>query len=153
MGVRWRSLLSGQRSAAGGEDPEPGNRWFPGQPPTALHFDHAGWLMANGDRWDPERCGEGVDLVSLRLESPQHLALTFQGLGSNESTRIDFPGVTDLAIDGSFDLGRTPNGWEVLGTQMVRAERNRDDGRQVYSLELSNSGVTFASLLGSPSNE
>ena len=109
--------------------------------------------MLTGNRWDAESFGAGVELVSLRLESPERLALTFRVNGSNESTLIVFHGVAELVIDGSFDLGRTPNGWEVFGTSMLRAEQDRDDGRQVYCLELANSSVTFASPLGSLSSE
>lgn len=67
-------------------------------------------------------------------------------MGDREPRRFAFHDVTDLQLDGSFDLGMTATGWGVLGTSMLVAERERGDGRLVYVLERSNALVCFASL-------
>ena len=143
LSLRGR-LRSGKVSAGRGAD----NRWFPGQPPAALHFDHSGWQMVTGEWWNAEDFDEGVNLVSLEFEPPDRLMLRLQVIGKNEPIDIVFEGVTDLVIDGPFAMGTTTSGFEVSGTQLLRAERDREDGRKVHCVELPDSAVTFASRPG-----
>ena len=119
------------------------NRWFPGQRRARFEY---GWTLVAGETWDAEKL-QDVDLTGLALRPPMTLELDFE-IGEADSRRLEFPDVADLQIDGAFDIGRTDRGWEVLGTPMLVAAKERDDGRRVYLLELPNALLCFASRPG-----
>ena len=121
------------------------NRWFPGQRANP-RFEFGGWRLATGERWDAEAF-EDVDLAGFHLDATRALVLDFR-IEAHNSRRLEFPEVGDLQVEGSFDFGKTPLGWEVMGTQMLVGDHERDDGRLVYVLELSNALLCFASRPG-----
>lgn len=120
------------------------SRWFPGQHGASQRFE-SGWQLAAGRRWDAEDVEGGVELTGLRLAPSRTLELDFV-IDEREPRRFVFADITEFQVDGAFDLGTTAAGWEVMGTAMFVAERERDDGRLVYVLELSNGLVCFASF-------
>lgn len=122
------------------------SRWFPGQE-SEQRYDHGGWLLADGQRWDCESEG-GADLTSLRVHAPRTLSLEFRrvGLGSRV---LDFASLTDLQVDADLQWeGESESGWEVLGTSMLVAARPRADELVVYVLELPQGLLCFASAVG-----
>lgn len=121
-----------------------GSRWFPGELGASQRFER-GWQLSAGQRWDAEEVEGGVDLVCLRLTPMRTLELDFL-VEERKQRRFEFHDIAEIQIDGSFDLGLTTAGWEVMGTSMLVADGHRDDLRLVYVLELSNALVCFASL-------
>lgn len=120
------------------------SRWFPGQRGARQRFEF-GWSLAEGRRWDAEQYAGGVELAGLRLLPERTLELDLL-VEERVVYRFNFPQFTELQVDGSFDIGTTAAGWEVSGTSMLVAERDRADGRLVYLLELPRALVCFASM-------
>ena len=69
-------------------------------------------------------------------------------IDARTSISLHFDQVADLQIDGAFEFGWRPEGWDVMGTPMLVGQRPRSDGRLVYVIELSNSLICIASLPG-----
>ena len=122
---------------------EPLNRWFPGEtePPV---FEY-GWVLNAGERWNAED-HERVSLTCLEFQA-RSLDVKFY-IDARTSISLHFDQVADLQIDGAFEFGWRPEGWDVMGTPMLVGQRPRSDGRLVYVIELSNSLICIASLPG-----
>jgi len=121
--------------------PAPDSRWFPGQ---WVRGTSSGWLLADGGRWVGADL-DVVDLVALVIHPPTTLALSVI-VGEDAHWTLEFPGLSELQVDGQLQHGQTECGWEVMGTAMLVADRPRDDGRVVYMLDLPTALVCFASF-------
>ena len=119
------------------------NRWFPGER-SLPRLEH-GWRLAAGERWVSEAF-DAVDLEEMHLRPSRILELGLRV--DDDSKRIGFADVADVHVDGSFHVGTTSFGWEVMGTSMLVGESERADGRWVYVVELPVAILTFASLPG-----
>lgn len=121
----------------------PNSRWFPGQ---CVRGSHSGWLLANGEHWTEDET-HAIDLASLVIHPPSTLRLSLI-LDTDTKWTLEFEGLSELQVDGDFQIGRNENGWEVLdiGLSMLIADLPRDDGRLVYMLELPSALICFASF-------
>ena len=137
---RIRRLLSRPARRRPGLPP-PDSRWFPGQ---WVRGSSCGWLLADGERWVGAD-SEVVDLVSLVIHPPTTLTLSVI-VDEDAHWTLEFPGLSELQVDGQLQYGHTEYGWEVMGTDMLVADRPRDDGRVVYMLEMPTALVCFASF-------
>ncbi|MCA0253110.1 MAG: hypothetical protein LCH76_12680 [Actinobacteria bacterium] len=122
------------------------NPWFPGQS-GSLRFE-SGWELQGQGIWDVDSpdAPEAVDMVRLSMDVPGTLSLTFR-IDYEALRRIEFPGLVYVEITGDM-APQDESGWEVMGTQMIAAPLPRQDGRVVYLLDVPNTLICFASLVG-----
>lgn len=108
-----------------------------------------GWILDGGETWDVESpdVPEDVDLISLDVGVPAVLTLTFR-MNQERIRRVEFAGLASFELSGEMYPDAPEDGWEVMGTGMVRAPSPRDDGRVVYLLEVPGWSICFASLAG-----
>lgn len=121
--------------------PAPDSRWCPGQWVRGMRN---GWVLADGER----RVGadvDGVDLVSLVIRPPTTLTLSVI-VGEDAHRTLEFPGLSELPVDGQLQHGMTDCVWDVLCTAMLVADQPRAEGRVVYMLELPTALMSFASF-------
>ncbi len=88
-----------------------------------------------------------VGLFLLRVSAPDTLTLGFS-LDSGGSRFLEFPGLTDIQIDGPLIPEEEGTGWDVLDNMMLECSAPREDDRVVYIVMLANALLVFASFAG-----